>query len=37
MVVVVVVFVTFFGEAVHVQLPDEGVEIAVLEVEGKHD
>ena len=37
MVVVVVIFVAFFGKTVHVELADERVEVAVLEVEGKHD
>jgi hypothetical protein len=34
-VVVVEIFAAFFGEAVHVELPDERVQVAVLEVEGK--
>ena len=36
-VVVVVVFVSFFGEAIHVELSDEGMHVPMLEVLRKHN
>jgi hypothetical protein len=35
--VVILVSIPFFREAVHVELTDEGVHVAVLEVDGEDD